>query len=42
MDFINEFQHNKIIFVDGNISKIDFSYEDKDKFSLKHNLELDE
>ena len=42
VDFINEFEHNKIIFVDGNISKIDFSYEDKDKFSLKHDLELDE
>jgi Fe-S cluster assembly protein SufD len=42
VDFINEFEHNKIIFVDGNISKIDFSYEDKDRFSLKHDLELDE
>ena len=42
VDFINEFEHNKIIFVDGNISKIDFSYEDKDGFSLKHDLELDE
>ena len=42
VDFINEFEHNKIIFVDGNISKTDFSYEDKDRFSLKHDLELDE
>ena len=42
VDLINEFEHNKIIFVDGNISKIDFNYEDKDKFSLKHDLELDE
>ena len=42
VNFINEFEHNKIIFVDGNISKIDFSYEDKDRFSLKHDLELDE
>ena len=42
VDFINEFEHNKIIFVDGNISKIDFNYEDKDRFSLKHDLELDE
>ena len=42
VDLINEFEHNKIIFVDGNISKIDFSYEDKDRFSLKHDLELDE
>ena len=42
VDFINEFEHNKIIFVDGNISKIDFSYEDKGRFSIKHDLELDE
>ena len=42
VDFINEFEHNKIIFLDGNISKIDFNHEDKDKFSLKHDLELDE
>ena len=42
VDLINEFEHNKIIFVDGNISKIDFGYEDKDKFFLKHDLELDE
>ena len=42
VDFINEFEHNKIIFVDGDISKIDFSYEDKDRFSLKHDFELDE
>ena len=42
VDFINEFEHNKIIFVDGNIFKTDFSYEDKDRFSIKHDLELDE
>ena len=42
VDFINEFEHNKIIFVDGNIFKIDFNHEDKDRFSLKHDLELDE
>ena len=42
VDLINEFEHNKIIFVDGNISKIDFGYEDKDRFALKHDLELDE
>ena len=42
VDLINEFEHNKIIFVDGNISKIDFNHEDKDKFCLKHDLELDE
>ena len=41
VDFINEFEHNKIIFVNGNISKIDFSYENEDKISLEQDLELD-
>ena len=27
INFINEFDHNKIVFVDGKISKVDFSYE---------------
>ena len=30
-DFINEFDHNKIVFVNGNVSKIDFSYENKEE-----------
>ena len=41
VDFINEFEHNKIISVNGNISKIDFSYENEDKISLEQDLELD-
>ena len=41
VDFINEFEHNKIVFVNGNISKIDFSYENEDKISLEQDLELD-
>ena len=40
-DFVNEFEHNKIFFVNGNISKIDFSYENEEKIILNHNLELD-
>ena len=41
VDFVNEFEHNKIFFVNGNISKIDFSYENEEKIILNHNLELD-
>ena len=41
INFINEFDHNKIVFVDGKISKVDFSYENEDKISLEKDLELD-
>jgi Fe-S cluster assembly protein SufD len=41
IDFVNEFEHNKIVFVNGNVSKIDFSHENEDKISLKQDLELD-
>jgi len=41
ISFINEFDHNKIVFVDGKISKVDFSYENEDKISLEKDLELD-
>ena len=41
IDFVNEFEHNKIFFVNGSISKIDFSYENEEKIILNHNLELD-
>ena len=40
-DFINEFKHNKIVFVNGNVSKIDFGYENKEKIIINQNLELD-
>ncbi|WP_435095607.1 Fe-S cluster assembly protein SufD [Candidatus Pelagibacter bacterium nBUS_27] len=40
-DYINEFKHNKIVFINGNVSKIDFGYEDKEKISINQNLELD-
>jgi Fe-S cluster assembly protein SufD len=40
-DFINEFDHNKIVFVNGNVSKIDFGYENKEKIIINQNLELD-
>ena len=40
-DFINEFKHNKIVFINGNVSKIDFSYENKEEIIINQNLELD-
>ena len=33
--------HNKIVFVNGNVSKIDFGYENKEKIIINQNLELD-
>jgi Fe-S cluster assembly protein SufD len=41
IDFINEFDHNKIVFVNGKISKVDFNYENEDKISLEKDLDLD-
>ena len=40
-EFVNEFEHNKIFFVNGNISKIDFRYENEEKIIIKQDLELD-
>ena len=40
-DFINEFDHNKIVFVNGSVSKIDFSYENKEEITINQNLELE-
>ncbi len=33
--FVNELEHNKIVFINGKIEKIDFSYENKDKIEIK-------
>jgi Fe-S cluster assembly protein SufD len=38
--FVNIFEHNKIIFVNGVISNIDLSYEDETKVSLSRNLDF--
>jgi Fe-S cluster assembly protein SufD len=38
--FINKFEHNKIIFINGIILNIDLSYEDETKVSLSKNLDL--
>ena len=40
--FVNKFEHNKIIFVNGVISNIDLSYEDESKVSLSRNLDFNE
>ena len=40
--FVNKFEHNKIIFVNGVISNIDLSYEDETKVSLSRNLDFNE
>jgi len=40
-DFINEFDHNKIVFINGKMSTIDFGYENKEKIIINQNLELD-
>ena len=39
--YINNFQHNKIVFVNGLIFKIDFNYEEKDKIEIIEDLNLD-
>ena len=40
-DSISDFNHNKIVFVNGSVSKIDFSYENEEKIIINQNLELD-
>jgi len=40
-DPISDFNHNKIVFVNGSVSKIDFSYENEEKIIINQNLELD-
>ena len=37
-NLIKNFEHNKIIFINGLISKIDFSYEEKSKIEVADNL----
>ena len=38
--YINNFEHNKIVFINNSISKIDFSYEKKDMIEIIENLNL--
>ncbi len=32
--FIDEFEHNKIVFINGRVEKVDFDFEDKDKIEI--------
>jgi len=42
LDFIDEFEHNKIVFINDRVSKIDLSYENENKIILNQDFELDE
>jgi len=42
VDFIHEFEHNKIVFINGSVSKVDLSYENENKIILNQDFELDE
>jgi len=37
--FVDGLEHNKIIFINGRIEKIDFNYEDKDKIEISDEIE---
>ncbi len=37
--FVDDLEHNKIIFINGRIEKIDFNYEDQDKIEIKDGIE---
>ncbi len=37
--FVDGLEHNKIIFINGRIEKIDFSYEDQNKIEIKDEIE---
>ena len=39
--FIDGLEHNKIVFINGRIEKIDFNYEDKDKIEINDDSNLD-
>ena len=37
--FVDGLEHNKIIFINGRIEKIDFNYEDKNKIEISDEIE---
>ncbi len=39
--FVDGLEHNKIVFINGRVEKIDFSYEDEDKILINENSKLD-
>ena len=40
--FVDGLEHNKIVFINGRIEKIDFAYEDKDKIEINDDFKLNE
>ena len=40
--FIDGLEHNKIVFINGRVEKIDFGYEDKDKIEINEDSKLDD
>ena len=36
--FVDGLEHNKIVFINGRVEKIDFDYEDKDKIEINETL----
>ena len=40
--FIDELEHNKIVFINGRVEKIDFAFEDKDKIEINENSKLND
>ena len=40
--FVNGLEHNKIVFINGRIEKIEFNYEDEDKIEILDEIELKE
>jgi len=38
--FVNNLEHNKIVFINGRIEKIDFNYEEKDKIEILDSIDL--
>ena len=39
--FVNDLEHNKIVFVNGKLEKIDFTYEEKDKIEIDESSKLE-
>ena len=40
--FIDGLEHNKIVFINGRVEKIDFGYEEMDKIEIDENAKLDD
>ena len=40
--YLDGLQHNKIVFINGRVEKIDFSYEDKNKIEINENSKLED